>query len=84
MSHMNKPTEKGSRKLAVTRQTAIYLFCGLVVTLFSSGYFKLEKDVCIHAYFLFVAALVSKDGVFAYGNAKEHQAEAGKSAAKTP
>jgi len=73
---MNAPTEPGSRKLAVARQTAIYLFIGLIGTLVASGYFKMETATCVQAYLIYAGALVGKDSAFMWGNSREHAAKA--------
>lgn len=58
--------EKGSRKLYVDNQSALLLVLGLLIV----SWLKAP----VEAYYAFVAGVVGKTGVFAWGNSKEHEA----------
>lgn len=56
--------DKGSRKMAVTRETLLAMVLGFIV----AAYFKVPVEL----FGMFVLGLAGKDAGFMWGNAREH------------
>jgi hypothetical protein len=64
--------ERGFRKVHVTLRSAWFLLAGLVITLATAGYFKMDTEICIQGYLIFTAGVTGVSGFFSWSNRAEH------------
>jgi hypothetical protein len=73
---MKTNIERGQRKVAVARQSGLFLLAGLVIVCAAAYFCGLNLKDAAPLFFTFAAGITGKDTAFMWGNSKEHEAAA--------